>query len=157
MYVYVYLYIHIYRQQDLLHVARRSLHYMLMLESVYMLASPVVQALQELIQLMNSAIEEEEVCRSGRPRIVIREEQLRFLIENDFHIADIARLFQCSRRTIERRMAELSLRSCDFTVISDADLDQRVEGILSLHPQCGEKTVSGHLRSQGFKVQRQRI
>ena len=126
---------------------------------MYELASPVVQALQELVRLMNCARDEEEVhvCRRGRPRITIREEQLTFLAENGLRITDIANFFQCSRRTIERRMAELSLRWCDFTVMSDSDLDLRVEGIISMHPQCGEKSVSGLLRSQGCKIQRQRI
>ena len=36
------------------------------------------------IQAMDSAMEAEEVCRCGRPRIVIGEEQLRFFVENGF-------------------------------------------------------------------------
>ena len=46
-------------------------------------------------------------------------------------------------------MAELSLRLYNFTAMSDLDLDLRVEGIISLHLQCGEKSVSGLLWSQG--------
>ena len=130
---------------------------MVLLESVCELASPVVQALQELVWLMNCAIEEEKVHQRGHPRITIGEEQLGFLVENGFRITDIANFFQSSRRTIERRMAELSLRWCNFTAMSDSDLDLRVDGIISLHPQCGKKSVSGLLWSQGYKIQRQRI
>ena len=36
--------------------------------------------------------------------------------------------------------------------MSDQELDEKVSGVLSIHRQCGEKTVSGCL-----KVQRQRI
>ena len=129
---------------------------MLLVESVCDLATPVIQALQELIQLMSSAVEE-EACQRGRPRIMIRENQLCFLIENGFRINDIANMFQCSRRTIERRIAELSVRCFDFSTISDADLDSLVQRIVLLHPQAGEKTVSGQLKSQGYKIQRQRI
>ena len=54
-------------------------------------------------------------------------------------------------------MSELSRRPSDFSVVSDSDLDQLVERIILLHPHCGEKTVTGQLRSQGYKIQRQRI
>ena len=39
----------------------------------------------------------------GRPLINIQREQLCFLIEEGFRINDIAAIFSCSRRTIERR------------------------------------------------------
>ena len=42
-------------------------------------------------------------------------------------------------------------------MISDAQLDEEVMHISSLHPQCGEKTVHGHLKSKGINVQRERI
>ena len=61
-----------------------TLDYMLFLESETILAQPVVEALLELVQAMDSAMEAEEVCRCGRPRIVIGEEQLRFFGENGF-------------------------------------------------------------------------
>ena len=57
---------------------------------------------------MDSVIEEEEVHQRGRPHIVIREDQLCFLLENGFRVKGIASMFLCSCRTIERRMAELS-------------------------------------------------
>ena len=49
---------------------------MLLLKSETDLASPVVEALLELIQSMDSTLEEEEVYQRGRPHIVIREDQL---------------------------------------------------------------------------------
>ena len=55
---------------------KRCLDYMLLLKSETDLASPVVEALLELIQLMDSTLEEEEVHQRGRPHIVIREDQL---------------------------------------------------------------------------------
>ena len=54
-------------------------------------------------------------------------------------------------------MAELSLKASDYNIISDDDLDQRVSGLLLNHRQSGEKTVTGYLRSQGYKLQRQRV
>ena len=61
-----------------------TLDYMLFLESETILAQPVVEALLELVQAMDSEMEAEEVCRCGRPRIAIGEEQLRFFGENGF-------------------------------------------------------------------------
>ena len=85
-----------------------TLDYMLFLESETILAQPVVEALLELVQAMDSAVEAEEVCRCGRPRIVIGEEQLRFFVENGFRIKDIASIFLCGECTVERRLAEMS-------------------------------------------------
>ena len=82
-----------------------TLDYMLFLESETILAQPVVEALLELVQAMDSAMEAEEVCR---PRIVIGDEQLRFFGENGFRIKDIASIFLCSECTVERRLAEMS-------------------------------------------------
>ena len=50
-----------YRTEEMLDVVKRSLDYMLLLESETHLASPVVEALLEVTQLMDSVIEEEEV------------------------------------------------------------------------------------------------
>ena len=41
------------------------------------------------------------VCRRGRPRIKLEEDQLRFLSESGFRVNDVAAIFSCSRRTIE--------------------------------------------------------
>lgn len=131
---------------------------MLLLESEFSSASPVVEALLELIRLINNEIEEEGVAhRSGRPPIQMREDQLCYLLENGFRLKDIANIFSCSIRTVERRMAQLAIRPSDFSLISDSDLDQLIERIVTFHPQCGEKTATGQLRSQGYKIQRQRI
>ena len=49
------------------------------------------------------------------------------------------------------------MRPSDFSVIADAELDSLVERIVSMHPQAGEKTVLSQLKSQGYKIQRQRV
>ena len=50
-------------------------------------------------------------------------------------------------------MRELQLTR--YTNISDDDLDSYVREITQLHPQCGEKSISGRLISQGIRDQRQ--
>ena len=74
--------------------------------------------------------------------------------ETSFRVGDIASLFTCSRRTIERRLLEFGITLHHFTHISDVDLDQHFN---SLHPHSGERVVSGHLRSEGIRVQRERV
>ena len=99
---------------------------------------------------------DQQACRRGRPRIRIEEEQLRFLVESNFRTVDIASLFGCSRRTIERQIREYGL-SHEFSSVSDSDLDRLVSSVVSVHPQCGEKSVTGRLRSLGYNVQRERV
>ena len=71
---------------------------------------------------------------------------------------DIAKLFGCSRRTVERRMQEynISMQS-RYSLISDADLRQVVATLSSRNPNLGEKSIDGLLRAQGIIVQRHRI
>ena len=47
-----------------------------------------------------------QACRRGRPRIRVEEG---YLVESNFRTVDIASLFGCSRRTIERRMREYGM------------------------------------------------
>ena len=54
-------------------------------------------------------------------------------------------------------MGDLLVRASDFSSVSDAELDGLVSSIIDLHPRSGQKTVSGRLRSQGYKVQWDRI
>ena len=45
----------------------------------------------------------------GRPRVAIDNQQLKFLVESRFRTKDIAQIFGCSTRTIERRKSDLQL------------------------------------------------
>ena len=56
----------------------------------------------------------------GRPCLAIGVEQLSFFVQHGFKIADIADMFGCSRRTIERRMGQfgISIRE-SYSSISD--------------------------------------
>ena len=88
----------IFQRRENLHildVARRSLKYIVLLETACQLASPIVQASQELVWLMNCAIEEEEVCQRGLSRFIIMEEKLNFQVKNGFRITIIANFLQC--------------------------------------------------------------
>ena len=58
----------------------------------------------------------------GRPKIRIDEEQLEFLVENSFRTKDIALIFGCTPRTIERQKADLQLTGESYSSISDTEL-----------------------------------
>ena len=110
----------------------------------------VIESIRDLLHEMTKI--KEGRCRSvrrGRPRVGICEQQLEFLVENNFRTKDIALIFGCSPRTIERRKAELHIAGQSYSSISDTDLDSLVEEFTYLHPHCGEKMLSGWLQSRG--------
>ena len=117
----------------------------------------IVGALRKASRFLDEYVTDREArCwRLGRPRVKVDEQQLEFLVESNFRIIDIATIFDCSRRTVERRIKDLGLDR--YTSISEYDLDNLVRNIVVLHPQCGEKSVLSHLRSEGVRVQRQKI
>jgi hypothetical protein len=95
-----------FRQDDLTDITEQALHYMILGNSfVSTYALPVVQAFQRLLQWMSNYQDDTElVYICGRPHIKIDNDQLIYLVENYFRIEDIANIFSCFRRTIERRM-----------------------------------------------------
>lgn len=84
--------------------------------------------------------------------------QITFYLEHGFTIADIAKLFDCSRRTIERRMKDSGITiKGTYSNISDDELLRITHSIISRYPKVGEKVLDGMLRARDIKVQRQRI
>lgn len=144
------------RKDDLIDLCQRAVQYILLLESFDSSASALLNVMRTSVDCMIGE-RENQACRQGRPRIRVEEEQLRFLVESNFRTVDIASLFGCSRRTIERRMQEYGNTHNDFSDLSDSDLDVLVSSVVLLHPQCGEKSVTGRLRSLGYNVQRERV
>ncbi len=96
--------------------------------------------------------------RPGRPQFDVSEEQLTYLIENNFTAPQMAKLVGVSLRTIERRMSAygLSIRG-RYSDVTDAELEQVMSEIKSVHPQCGNIQMKGHLLSRGLRVQQRRI
>ena len=94
----------------------------------------------------------------GRPKFVIPEELLEQLLDMHFTCQTIATLLGVSLRTVRRRMEEygLSVRSC-YSIISDEDLDELVMQLKCNYPSSGYRVIDGILRSQGYRIQQQRI
>ena len=93
----------------------------------------------------------------GRPVIPLEEDQLTFLLEHGFRIQQIADMFACIQKIVEHHIYEYHITSHGYSTISDAQLDELVEGQCTLHPRCGEKSVEGTLRCMGVHVQRRRV
>lgn len=94
----------------------------------------------------------------GRPTLQIPEEQLTFLIENNFTVPQIADMLGVSLRTIRRRMSEygLSIRR-QYSGLLDQDLDTIVSEVQQQFPMCGNRQMQGHLLARGYRVQQLRI
>lgn len=94
----------------------------------------------------------------GRPRFVIPENTLAYLVEFGFSSHKIADMFFVSRSTVCRR-----LRSFDLSTnhndkgISNEVLDGHVQSIINEFPYYGIRRMRGQLLSLGVKVSWQRI
>lgn len=130
------------QQHDLIHQCHQVLEYAVLIEVFSTNFHDLVENLRLLIREMSSVVEESCARRSrGRPRIDIREEQLVYLVENRFRTKDLATIFDCSMRTVQRRMSEMGISLNSFTPIGDIHLDCLVQEIMSAYPHSGEVTV----------------
>ena len=73
-----------------------------------------------------------------------------------FRWNDIAETLGVSDRTLRRRRHEFGMRveGREFSLLSDAELDDIVRNIRAVTPEAGLLMVQGSLRQQGLMVQR---
>ena len=95
----------------------------------------------------------------GRPKYSISEDVLLQLRSSGFTWTKIAEILLVSRWTLRRRVQEYGLQDVTgYSTISDEQLDIIVERFMRDHGTLvGYSLVSGHLRSVGLRVQRDRI
>ena len=94
----------------------------------------------------------------GRPQLKVECEQLEFLLERKFSVAEIASILGISKRTVERRLQEFGLSArAVYARMSDEELDAAILSILRDFPNIGSKRVTGLLRARGMYVQQSRI
>ena len=85
----------------------------------------------------------------GRPKIYISRNHLDYFL---------AMMFSVSNKTIYRRLQEFELPvRTSYSDISEAELDAIILDILYNFPNCGYKSIWGHLLYTGHKVQEERI
>ena len=114
-------------------------------------------ALRDLVAAVVSDKQNRTLKQRGRPKVCIEHEQLRYLVEQGFKIKDISDMFGCCRRTNETKMKAYGITLHNCSHLTDLELDCAVREITSMFPRCGEKSVSGRLRSKGMLIQRERV
>jgi transposase InsO family protein len=144
------------KQEELTDTCHLVLEYVVLLETFREDFHELVSVLTTLIIAMTARKSSLPIARGrGRPRLSVEIDRLRFLLETGFRVKDIADLLDCSKSTIERRMRDEQLGV--YTSITDTALDDVIREITSSHPFCGQKTISGRLRSMNIHVQRSRV
>ena len=95
----------------------------------------------------------------GRPKIYISRNHLDYFLEKlGFKGNDIAMMLSVSNKTIYRRLQEFELPvRTSYSDISEAELDAIILDILHNFPNCGYKSIWGHLLWTAHKVQEERI
>lgn len=99
---------------------------------------------------------ETQVVECGRPKYVIKSEQILSLRETGMMWKDIAKCLNISAKTLYRHRRELRIPE-SFTNIDSADLLLIIQEILTLTPNAGESYVMGSLRGRGVIIPRQRL
>ena len=119
----------------------------------------LLQAVLSVVQAIQITVNEQHRLHvTGRPQIAISEDQLAGLMELHFSNRDIANLFHVSPRTIRRRIIQFGLEDhSDYSDINDTSLDAITTQFVFHHPNSGEKSFSGFLRSLGLRIQRYRV
>ncbi|XP_067233057.1 uncharacterized protein [Chanodichthys erythropterus] len=125
----------------------------------------ITQALQELFELIRAQVEHPAPCvrvevaiTTGRPKILVEEQRLKYMLQAQLPVSCIATLMGVSKSTIFRRMRdyELSVRDM-YSSISDEELDSLVASVKNALPNSGYRMVRGRLESMGYRVQWRRI
>jgi hypothetical protein len=142
----------------------------------------VCQKASDLPDSYVSPVRYHKTGQRGRPRLQFDQQFLSFALEVR-GTTDIAKVFECSSRTVRRRAVEFNLLPCGrspfqnilqadgtyarirtgmpkhtrLSNISDDDLDVVIWEILRDFPTFGRRMIDGHLRSRGLLVSRRRI
>lgn len=94
----------------------------------------------------------------GRPKFVISQEQLEYLIANGFNAVEMGTLLGVSLSTVRRRMIEYSIdTSRPFSDITDENLCELIRDIKKENPRSGYRMMLGHLRARGYRVSQLRV
>ena len=101
------------------------------------LPDSIVSSLGEVLSILRekemepdweiSSTDIEPIRRRGRPSFDVKEEQLSFLVENDFKVPEISLMLGVSTRTVERRLSS-------FGISISGKLEDFVDHVYFVHP-----------------------
>lgn len=121
--------------------------------------SNLLSAVSDMISYIHSAIQDRDLSRHrGRSPLNIPEHALSSLLEQEFTQTEIAEILGCSAKTVHRQIIKYGLSGLiSYSTITDENLDVIVTDFVSSFPTAGQKTLAGHLRTLGHRIQRYRI
>ena len=96
-------------------------------------------------------------CR-GRPSFDIPKEQIELFLEYNFSLPQISEMLGVSLSTVSRRLKDYGLSvTRTYSTISNPELDEITQQLVSEFPNCGYRRMTGFLRARGIHVQQIRI
>ena len=96
-------------------------------------------------------------CR-GRPSFDIPKEQIELFLEYNFSLPQISEMLGVSLSTVTRRLKDYGLSVTQtYSTISNTELDEITQQLVSEFPNCGYKRMIGFLRARGINVQQIRV
>ena len=127
--------------------------------ATYVEVDDLLRSVVAILEALSNSMESNyHQIHKGRPSLPIEEFHIKFYVEYNFTVGQIADMFGCSKRTIERRMQQYGTRLRErYFTINDRDLDELISTLTYRNPNLGERSIDGILRSSGIIVQRQRI
>ncbi|KAF5892642.1 uncharacterized protein DAT39_017649, partial [Clarias magur] len=126
----------------------------------------ILETLMELQQKIHAALSQESApvlmreCGEGRgrPKFIISEEMLSWLIEMSLPVSCVANILGVSQSTIIHRMHNLGLSvKTTYITISNSELDNAILAIKRRLPNAGYRMIKGYLQADGHRVQWNRI
>ena len=89
----------------------------------------------------------------GQPKYIITFDQLEFLREQCFIVAEISKMFGVSHQTLHAHCEETGLNiTKKYTDISDSELDELIKSINLEHHLCGERIPYGTLKIKHLHI-----
>lgn len=96
-------------------------------------------------------------CR-GRPSFDIPKEQIELFLEYNFSLPQISEMLGVSLSTVTRRLKDYGLSVTQtYSTISNTELDEIMQQLVSEFPNCGYRRMTGFLRARGINVQQIRV
>jgi len=94
----------------------------------------------------------------GRPSFDIPKEQLEMFLEYNFSVPQITEMLGVSLSTVNRRLRDYDLSVTQtYSIISNTELDEITQQLVSEFPNCGYRRMAGLLRARGIHVQQLRV
>ena len=97
------------------------------------------------------------IKKSGRPRKIVDEKQVKSLLSLGFKWKKIAELIGVSVVTVRSNRKGFGNNAAAYKEKDDAQLDGIIQEILRVSLHSGERMITGILLSRGYKVKRYRI